>query len=93
MNDYERRYINQMLEKCSGNVSEAAKRLGIHRSVLYKKIKELGLKPLVKIVSMSAAGVDPRVMGLGPVPAINKLLNKTGLKLDDEPSDYYKPTI
>jgi acetyl-CoA C-acetyltransferase len=48
-----------------------------------EKCKELGLKPLVKIVSMAAAGVDPRVMGLGPVPATRKALAKAGLKLED----------
>jgi acetyl-CoA C-acetyltransferase len=48
-----------------------------------KKCKELGLKPLVKIVTMTVAGVDPRIMGIGPVPAINKALAKSGLKLED----------
>ena len=48
-----------------------------------EKCKELGLTPLVKIVTVTAAGVDPRVMGLGPVPATNKALAKAGLKLED----------
>ena len=52
-----------------------------------EKAAELGLKPLVKIVGAAAAGVDPRVMGLGPVEATKKLqkqyLNEKGLKLDD----------
>jgi acetyl-CoA C-acetyltransferase len=48
-----------------------------------EKCKSLGLKPLVRIVTMTAAGVDPRIMGIGPVPAINKALAKAGLKLED----------
>jgi acetyl-CoA C-acetyltransferase len=42
-----------------------------------------GLRPLAKIVGWASAGVDPRRMGIGPVPAIQKLLAKTGLRLDD----------
>lgn len=42
-----------------------------------------GIKPLVRIIASTVAGVDPRVMGMGPVPAIRKLLKKTGLKLED----------
>ncbi|MDR2089883.1 MAG: thiolase family protein [Clostridiales Family XIII bacterium] len=48
-----------------------------------EKCKALGLTPMVKILSVSAAGVDPRVMGLGPVPATKKALAKAGLKLED----------
>jgi len=40
------------------------------------------LKPLARIVDYAIAGVDPKIMGIGPVPAIRKLLSKTGLKLD-----------
>lgn len=48
-----------------------------------EKANELGVEPLVRIVGISSAGVDPRYMGLGPVPAIRKLLKKTGLALSD----------
>ncbi len=48
-----------------------------------EKAQELGMEPLVRIVGTSSAGVDPRYMGLGPVPAIRKLLKKTGLELAD----------
>lgn len=48
-----------------------------------EKARELGKKPLVKIVSMSSVGVDPAVMGLGPVPAIRKALKKANLTLAD----------
>ncbi len=47
------------------------------------KAKALGLKPLARIVSSAAAGVPPRVMGLGPVPAVQKALQRAGLSLKD----------
>jgi acetyl-CoA acyltransferase len=48
-----------------------------------ERAKELGLKPKVKIRAMAVAGVDPSVMGLGPVPATHKVLERAGLKLAD----------
>ena len=48
-----------------------------------EKMKELGYKPMAKIVAHSIVGVDPRLMGIGPVPAVRKVLEKTGLKLED----------
>jgi acetyl-CoA C-acetyltransferase len=47
------------------------------------KVSSLGVKPLARIVSYAHAGVDPRVMGIGPVPAVNKALDQAGLTLDD----------
>ncbi|MBI4428136.1 MAG: thiolase family protein [Ignavibacteriales bacterium] len=47
------------------------------------KIKELKMKPLVKIVSTGVSGVDPRTMGIGPVPATRTALKKAGLKITD----------
>ena len=47
------------------------------------KAKELGLTPTVKIVSYASAGVDPSIMGVGPIPATRKALEKAGLTLDD----------
>ncbi len=41
-----------------------------------------GLKPLARVVGCAVAGVAPRVMGLGPVPAVRKLLDRTGLRID-----------
>lgn len=46
------------------------------------KAAELGIKPLAKIVSYASAGVDPSIMGIGPVPATKKALEKAGLELD-----------
>src|SRR5205823_1304494 len=46
-------------------------------------VKQHGLKPLARIVAATAAGVDPRTMGIGPVPAMKKLQEKTGLGAND----------
>lgn len=48
-----------------------------------KKAKQCNLKPLAKIVSMGWAGVDPSVMGLGPIPASRMALSHAGLKVED----------
>ena len=47
------------------------------------KARELGMKPMVRVVSYASAGVDPKVMGLGPIPATRKALAKAGLTLQD----------
>ncbi|MBI4674923.1 MAG: acetyl-CoA C-acyltransferase [Chloroflexi bacterium] len=47
------------------------------------KARALGLKPKARIVASAAAGVDPRTMGYGPVPATKKALQRAGLTLDD----------
>lgn len=46
-------------------------------------VDELGLTPMARIVSMATAGVPPRIMGMGPVPATQKLLDRTGVDLGD----------
>ena len=46
-------------------------------------VKKYGLKPIAKIVSMAVAGVDPAIMGIGPVPATKKALQRAGLKIED----------
>lgn len=47
------------------------------------KAKELGLKPLARIVSTASAGVDPKIMGFGVVPAVQKALKFAGLSMND----------
>lgn len=47
------------------------------------RARALGVKPLARIAGWASAGVDPRIMGIGPVPAMRKLFEKTGLKRDD----------
>lgn len=46
-------------------------------------VKELGLEPKMKLVSFAFAGVQPEIMGIGPVPSTEKALKKAGLTIDD----------
>ena len=46
-------------------------------------VKKYGLKPKMKMVSFAFAGVEPEIMGIGPIPATEKALEKAGLKMDD----------
>lgn len=48
-----------------------------------EKAVSMGLKPLARIVSAASAGVEPRIMGVGPVPAVKKALERAGLKIKD----------
>jgi acetyl-CoA acyltransferase len=48
-----------------------------------EKCHELGLRPMARIKAMAVAGVDPCEMGIGPVPAVHKVLARAGLKLGD----------
>jgi acetyl-CoA C-acetyltransferase len=48
-----------------------------------EKAASLGVKPLVKIICGASVGVDPNIMGIGPAPAIRKVLEKANLKLED----------
>ncbi len=45
-------------------------------------VSELNLKPLARVISAAAAGVEPRIMGMGPVPAVKKVLAQAGLELE-----------
>lgn len=47
------------------------------------KAKELGIKPMARIVSYSSAGVDPSIMGTGPIPASSKCLEKAGWQVSE----------
>jgi 3-oxoadipyl-CoA thiolase len=48
-----------------------------------EKARELGIEPLGVFVGSAVAGVDPRVMGIGPIPAVRKLLERTGIAVSD----------
>jgi len=48
-----------------------------------KKAQDLGRKPLARILAYVSTGVDPKVMGIGPVPAVRKVLDRAGLKTGD----------
>ena len=75
--------------KKDGGVVTAANASGINDSgaavvVMSKeKADELGIEPLATIVSYASAGVDPSIMGVGPVPASKKALDKAGLTIED----------
>jgi len=47
-----------------------------------EKARELGIEPLGRFVGSAVAGVDPRVMGIGPIPAVRKLLERTGVSVE-----------
>lgn len=47
------------------------------------KARELGIKPLARIVTLAVAGVAPEVMGIGPIPAVRKALDRAGLTIQD----------
>jgi acetyl-CoA C-acetyltransferase len=64
----------------SSGITDAAAALVL---VSEKRLKKLGASPLARVVHFTSAGVDPRVMGIGPVPAVQKLLKKTGMRLED----------
>jgi len=48
-----------------------------------EKARELGLEPMARWVASAVAGVSPRTMGYGPIPATRKVLKRTGLTIDD----------
>jgi acetyl-CoA acetyltransferase family protein len=48
-----------------------------------ERASELGVEPLGAFVGSAVSGVDPRVMGVGPIPAVRKLLERTGIRVDD----------
>lgn len=64
----------------SSSINDAAAAVVLMERELAKK---RGLRPLGRLVAYSYAGVDPKHMGIGPVPAVRSLLEKTGFKLDD----------
>ena len=67
----------------AGNASQRSD--GAAASVLMSggRVKELDVEPLARLVGFAVAGVAPEVMGMGPVPAIQKVLARTGLSLGD----------
>jgi acetyl-CoA acyltransferase len=48
-----------------------------------KLVRQLNIKPIARMLSYAVAGVDPRIMGIGPVAAVPKALERAGLKLQD----------
>ena len=67
----------------AGNSSQTSDGAAFVMVMSEEMVKELNLEPKARMVSYAVAGVDPRVMGIGPVEAIPKALKKADLKLDD----------
>jgi acetyl-CoA acyltransferase len=67
----------------AGNSSQMSDGAGGVVIMSRAKCQELGLKPLVRIISFAAAGVPPEIMGIGPIKAIPKALKLAGLSLDE----------
>jgi acetyl-CoA acyltransferase len=67
----------------AGNASQMSDGAAATLVVSADKAKELGLKPLARLVAYAVAGVPPEIMGIGPVEAIPKALSQAGLKLQD----------
>lgn len=67
----------------AGNSSQTSDGAAFVMIMSEKMVKELNLKPIARLISHAAVGVDPRIMGIGPVEAIPLALKRAGLKLDD----------
>lgn len=65
----------------AGNSSQTSDGAAFVIVMSEKMIKQLGLKPIGRLVSCAAAGVDPRVMGIGPIKAVPKVLKNAGMDL------------
>ncbi len=67
----------------AGNSSQMSDGAAFVMIMSEKMVNELNIKPIARMVSYAVAGVDPRIMGIGPVEAIPKALKKADMKLDD----------
>jgi acetyl-CoA acyltransferase len=67
----------------AGNSSQTSDGAAFVLVMSERKVKELGLKPIAKLISYAVAGVPPRIMGTGPIAAIPKALEMAGLQKED----------
>ena len=67
----------------AGNSSQTSDGAAFVMVMSEKMVKELNLEPIARMVSYAVAGVEPRIMGIGPVEAVPKALKLAGLKLND----------
>ncbi|MCA5005055.1 acetyl-CoA C-acyltransferase [Sphingobacterium bovistauri] len=67
----------------AGNSSQTSDGAAFVLVMSERKMKELGLKPIAKLISYAVAGVPPRIMGIGPIAAIPKALAMAGLQKED----------
>ena len=66
----------------AGNSSQTSDGAAFSIIMSERMVKELSLQPIAKLVSYAAMGVEPRIMGIGPIKAIPKALDQAGMKLD-----------
>lgn len=67
----------------AGNSSQTSDGAAFVMVMSEKKVKELGLEPIARLVSYSIVGVEPKIMGIGPVKAIPAVLQRAGMKMAD----------
>jgi len=67
----------------AGNSSQMSDGAAFVMVMSEKMVKELNLEPIARLVNYAAAGVEPRIMGIGPVKAVPKALKQAGLKQND----------
>jgi len=67
----------------AGNASQTSDGAAFVLVMSERKMKELGLDPVARLASYAVAGVEPEIMGIGPVKAVPKALDMAGLKLAD----------
>jgi acetyl-CoA acyltransferase len=67
----------------AGNSSQTSDGAAFVLVMSERLVNQLGLKPIARLVNSASAGVDPRIMGIGPVAAIPKVLKQAGLSLND----------
>ena len=67
----------------AGNSSQTSDGAAFAVVMSERKMRELGLEPIARLVSYAVAGVEPRIMGIGPVKAVPKALQAAGMKLAD----------
>jgi len=67
----------------AGNSSQTSDGAAFVMIMSEKKVKELGLEPIARLVSYAVVGVEPRIMGIGPVKAIPAVLKRAGMRLED----------
>ncbi|MDJ1468075.1 acetyl-CoA C-acyltransferase [Cytophagaceae bacterium DM2B3-1] len=67
----------------AGNSSQTSDGAGFVLVMSERMVNELNLKPIARMITYAAMGVEPRIMGIGPVAAIPQALKQAGMKLDD----------
>lgn len=67
----------------AGNSSQTSDGASFVLVMSEKMVKELGLEPVARMITSATVGVDPRIMGIGPVAAVPKALQQAGMKMSD----------